>query len=126
MQSFWTPKHGHVDCKEMTFINPFLGMVFYYFVAYAVENDLPVRVTSITGDAVGRMSTTHSSGRAIDLGIIGWNTKHLKALQRDMNKLYMNWGTAPVGKPPQVFVWGDEAHEDHVHLQVRRYIKLTK
>lgn len=125
MQRFWTAKHNNVDYEEMSFTNPFLGIIFYYLVAWANEHKLPVIQTSVLGKAKGRISKTHEEGRAIDISVRGWPEKLIQEIKNEMNSIYRDWGTCRPGGIPKVFVYHDAGSGFHIHLQVRRNITLN-
>jgi len=118
-------KDGHASFSELLTVEPILNHIFFYFCHYAKEYHLPIRVTSIRGDAIGRKSTTHKEGRAIDISTRGWDVLHCNRIASKLNmKFSKNIGTSPVGGTERVCVYGDEQHLDHFHLQVKRNVKL--
>ena len=132
MRQFWDVKFQSAQFKEMTYINPFLGIVFNYFCAYAKEHDLPVVITSISRPAPGRIpNSPHNPDpehgvRAVDISSRHWSELHIHRIRRKINKVYRDWGTAPYGKPPQALVYHDAGTGPHFHLQVKRNIKLDQ
>lgn len=118
-------KENEAHENELLKVEPILMHVFYYFVKCANECNLPILITSITGDAIGRTSTTHSEGRAIDIATRGFSKLECERIKYELNsKFSKNFGTSPVGGTKRVCVYGDSKHLDHFHLQIRRNIKL--
>ena len=131
MRTFWSVKEGEAEYKELIYMNPFLAIVFNYLVAYGLENDLPIVVTSIGKPAPGRIENSpHNPDpvhgiRAIDISTRHWSDLHIHRIRKKINIMYRDWGTAPMGKPPQTIIYHDAGTGKHLHVQVRRGIKLT-
>lgn len=106
-------------------INPVLGLIFFYFVGYAVNNNLPVKVTSII-DNFPRSSRTHREGRAIDISSRGWTDFHINRIVYRINSMYRDFGTAPPNKVKQAIIHHNAGHGDHFHIQVNRYAKVEE
>lgn len=118
-------KKDHVSKDEIFKISPVLNHIFFYFVQYAYEYDLPIKLTSVLGDAVGRTSKTHCEGRAIDISTMNWEKFHCTRVTAKLNtKFAKDFGTSPVGGTPRVCVYGDSKHLDHFHLQIRQGLVL--
>lgn len=72
-------KKPEVQLEDFLEMHPNLYIILGYFMQYARFNKLPVKITSMFSDIVqGRQSTTHLSGRAVDLSINGWSEQHQK------------------------------------------------
>ena len=131
MRTFWDVKKGEAEYKELIYMNPFLAIVFNYLVAYALEHDLPIVVTSIGKPAPGRIENSpHNPDpvhgiRAIDISVRHWTELHINRAKKKINIMYRDWGTGPLGKPSQAFLYHDAGTGNHIHLQVRRNIKLN-
>lgn len=116
-------------CKEsvcldnLMEINPILGLIFYYFVGYAYNHDLPVVITSII-DNHPRKTRTHAEGRAIDISSKNWPNFHIQRILYKINSTYRDYGTGPVNKPKQAIIHHDAGSGFHFHIQVNRLARL--
>ena len=121
-------KDCDVSIVDFFKIDPMLGVVFYYFVKYAKENNLPVVVTSMIDSPeiskrLNRVSTTHDDGRAIDISAKDWPLLHCHRVTTKINDKYArDYGTCPPNGKPRVVVFHNSGHGDHFHLQVKRNI----
>lgn len=117
-------KHLEAFPHELMAVDPFVAIVFYWFVAYAKSNGLPVCVTRIFQYVEGATGV-HPDGRGIDISSRGWPDLHIARVVSKLNKLFPQWGTSPDGKNLRVII--HHKTEDgvyHFHLQVRRGLKL--
>ena len=58
------------------------------FAEYCYTNNLPFKVTSITEDVRGRVTTTHREGRAVDLSTKGWTVNDIETATQYFNSRY--------------------------------------
>jgi len=121
-------KSAEISIGDFLKIEPMLGVVFYHFVQYAVEYDLPVVITSMIDEAPNRVSSTHNEGRAIDIRASKeWTDLHTVRVCNKLNELYARkYGTAPAEKKPRVIICHDAGTGKHFHLQIRRNLILFK
>ena len=120
-----------VNINDLTMISPHLLIVFSFLVLYGERYNLPIKISSIIRkkkDGISQ-STTHQSGRALDVSIAHfpqWTTLHIKRVVKKLNENYRSWGTmAEVGEVPRVAVYHKiQGGVPHLHLQVRRDLQL--
>lgn len=96
---------------------------------YAKKYKLPCLLTSIHSDPEpsDRTSAIHRDKRAVDVSCAAWPPLHRLRVKKFLNALFgAKWGSRGLKskKPPQVCVYGDPAHLDHFHFQVRRDLLL--
>lgn len=129
MSISFTFKHKNAFPTELQDIDPFLGIVFYAFVSYAKENDLPVNITRVFAP-VEKESGIHQDGRGIDISSRGWTSYHILKVVDNLNKSFNGWGTSPDGKNTRVIIHHVSKYipgaRVHFHLQVRRYLTFEK
>jgi len=112
-----------VCLNDLMEINPILGIIFFYFIGYARNHNLPVKVTSII-DNHPRKTSTHIEGRAIDISARGWSDLHISRIVYKINSTYRDYGTGPVNKIKQAIVFHDAGSGKHFHLQVNKLATL--
>jgi len=124
MKKYYDIKEPDVNLKELPFLQWPLAIVLHYIIGYADMHSLPVKITSISEKIARRKSRSHDEFRAVDIATRLWSDEHLSTLKRRVNAIFYNWGTGPVKGKKQVFVWEPPDHLNHIHLQVRRNIKI--
>jgi hypothetical protein len=104
-----------------------LQILAYDMALYARDHlGVPFVITSTrssieTDKAIGRVSSSHREGRALDLSIRGWDSTAIKDFVNHFNKKHEDIA-AISGKTlkPVLCVYGDERHIDHIHIQVHK------
>ena len=119
-----------VNIEDLQYIDPALGIVLYCGYWFARQCNLPFVLTSIWSDIPpdDRKSGVHADQRAIDLSRKGWTDLECNRFKHFLNTQYgRSWGTRALNSdsPTQVCVYGDDAHLDHLHLQVRSGLTLS-
>ena len=122
MKEYFTLKPNDTDINEIQNLSPAIVAVFSYLCLYADTYGLPVRITSIFERIPERVSSTHSTGRAIDISVDGWSDLHLERLKNKLNRDFKKWGTSKDGKNPKVMIIHDVGLGKHIHIQTRRGI----
>lgn len=74
--------------------------------------------------ALGRKSTTHREGRAIDIGTSHLDGFTIAELIRYTNQKYGRLGAIKGGQP-RLLVYGDKDHQTHIHLQLNRSFSVV-
>jgi len=102
-------------------VSPDILIVLGFLVTFCNDRGLPCRITNITGTFGKSQSKTHISGRALDVGIKGWRPIDIADCE-----VYLIGHVGHLGayssrdQKQRLFVYGDPAHRDHIHLQTRR------
>lgn len=118
-------KKNEATLEELLSVQPMLLHIFSYFVQCCDEQKLPILITSIRGEAIGRNSRTHREGRAIDIATREFSSLQCNRIAFELNsKFAQDFGTSPVHGTKRVCVYGDPKHLDHFHIQIRRNIRL--
>jgi hypothetical protein len=108
--------------EDLLSVHPNLLILLGAFSLYANQNGkLPVTITSIRDHAKGRTSTSHRTGRAIDISSRSWPNDKIKGVCDMLNKKYKD--IAAISKSdnkPRACVYHKVKDGVlHFHLQVR-------
>jgi hypothetical protein len=121
MKKYFECKHG-VCLDDIQMIHPNLFIMLSTVLSYSAKHDLPVVITSLINDRDGVVSksSTHSTGRAVDLSIRGWNDHHLNDLELLINTKHSDIGaiSASTLKPRPILIH-NVSYGAHMHLQVK-------
>jgi hypothetical protein len=114
-----------VRIEDLLDLDEALLVVLAFAKMYANKYRLPFQFNSIHSDLppADRTSNIHAQKRAIDVDVDGWSELHRQKLTKFLNGLFgARWGTKKWGSPntTKVCLYGDDAHLDHFHFQVRR------
>ena len=109
-----------VDINNLMSISPYLLEIFASFTLWSHQRGLPVVVTSIIDDSVKRVSSTHKTGRAIDISARGWDKVSIKEAVEHFNFIYKRYGAVSYSDgQARAIVFHNSGYGDHFHLQVR-------
>jgi len=113
-----------VSNEELFYMSPMLYSLFAYLLGYCETHELPCTVTSITGEAEGRVTATHKEGRAIDVSVRGWSEFHIHRFVKKANNKFANIGAISSSdyKPRAVVYHAVDGGAPHFHLQVKRQL----
>lgn len=112
-----------IDLNDFQKLTPELLKIFAEFLIYARENNLPVCITSIISDRenVNASSTTHETGRAIDLSVVGWSEFHIKRCCHKINNSCKDIAAiSSSDMKPRAAIFHDVGSGYHIHLQARK------
>lgn len=123
-----THKVKYIDCKDgvnledFLYMTPYIAKILAAFSLYCVQNGLPCRITSIMGDAPGRVSKTHETGRAFDASVFGWPEFHIHRIVHKFNKEFKDIAafSASDNKPRAVIYHKVDGGAYHLHFQTKR------
>lgn len=123
MDKKFTLKNG-VEMEDMTMISPKLLIVLGHFLLYAEKYDLPVVVTSMINDrgSVQAVSTTHETGRAVDISSRNWPLHHRQEVVEQVMNVANHYGAISYSDNERRVIIHHEymGQGDHFHLQVAR------
>lgn len=113
------------DCKleDIMALNPKVLIIFSTFLDYAVNNNLPVKVTSIFSDRenIISQSKTHEEFRAIDVSLNGWDEKNIEKVVKLINVKHKEIAAISASDyVPRAIVTHNVGYGFHAHLQCRR------
>lgn len=115
--------------EDLQDLQPAMWVLLTAAIMYCKENNLTCRITSIINDRKhlkNVRSSSHSEGRAIDLGVRdsdGWNDVHIQRLCFRLNEAYKDIAAISASDHvPRAAI----AKSNHIHLQVRPNISITK
>lgn len=117
-----------IDLDDLQKLQPAIWIIFTGALLYCHRNGLTCRITSIISDRgnVNAKSTTHQTGRAIDLGIRtqdGWNDLHVSRLTHQLCKDYADIAAISASDLlPRAAI----AKPTHIHLQCRPQADISK
>ena len=114
------------NIAELQSVDPWILVILGATIAWAIPKKLPVVVTSILrelNDGISQ-SSTHQTGRAIDLSVKGWQGKDIEDLAEYLNKKFEKIGaiSKTTGKPMACY-YHNNGNGWHFHIQVRPNIK---
>ena len=115
-------KNKDVNLNDLTEMKPAILFIYNIVHLYCQAHGLPFVVTSMKSDREGIGKTrVHNDGRAFDLSIKGFSKTHIKRLVNHINGDFKELGAYSLSNGKQrVAVYGDAAHLDHIHFQVKR------
>jgi hypothetical protein len=105
-----------------------LAMILAAMSGYCKKHKLPLVATSIIrshseNQALGAVSKTHVEGRAVDLSVKGWETSDIEMFVKFWNGHHYNKDYGAISsltKQPNLVVYHNSGHGDHLHIPVRR------
>jgi len=113
-------KHD-LSSDSLMFLTPPMITLFAAFLNWADARNLPVVISSINEDVVGRKFKSHREGRSLDFSRKGWKLKDINDALEYFNQNYR--GIAAISnsdKVPRALVYHKiEGGAYHFHLQVR-------
>jgi hypothetical protein len=72
-------------------------------------------------DAIGRVSSTHREGRAVDVRTKGWSDAFLMSFVSDFNKKYGHLGAISLADGMRKFIIDkSKTNQPHLHIQIGR------
>ena len=118
--SFQTKKD--VSIEDLKGMHPFILLIFAEFYLYCYENKIPCVLTSLMENAPGRISETHSDGRAFDASVRGWSDFHIHRIVYHFNEKFKDIAaiSASDNKPRAVVYHKVEGGAHHLHFQCRK------
>lgn len=91
------------------------------------DNGVDFVITDVMSDAnedllLGRVSTSHSEGRALDIRTRGWSDEFKQKFENHFSELYKDWAAISKStmKERLLFFHG-EGRFQHYHLQIKQY-----
>lgn len=119
-----------INPKDLQKIHPKLLQIVNYVSVFCKENGIKFVITSAIrskerNKAIGSVSDTHVSGRAVDFSIKerwGWTDERVWEINRRVNLMYKQFGAftnRPEDKQVVIFTH-DAGTGTHIHLQVYR------
>lgn len=120
------------DRKMFSFLHPVLIMIIAdtdYYLSLRGHDGVKITdswSTKSRDEKIGRVSSSHSEGRAVDFSVFGISKDTIKNLQTYLEKKYLKYGaiSRSTGEV-NLFVYGDDRHLDHVHLQIHKRFAVT-
>lgn len=110
-----------VDPEDLKKMSYGILIILLEFAIWCKKHSIPCVISSLMGDAPGRVSRTHADGRAFDASIRGMTTDHIDDILIEFNRKYAaTHGTDPTGKNPRVVICHGKVQ--HLHFQVRHGI----
>jgi len=118
--SLFAKKRG-VNLNDLMELHKDMFGLFYAFVMYCSYKSLPCKITSIKDLATGRVSTTHETGRAVDISTRGWSVDDIDDALIHFNRGYENIGAISFrdGVSRALVYHRVKGSRYHFHLQVR-------
>jgi len=112
-----------VDINDLKEIKIDTFILFSAFTVYCHHNGLPLLITSIKDEVVGRKSDTHLDGRAFDVSVRAWNRKQIDDCINYFMTKYKDLGaiSADTGLRRVVYLhsMADNGAE-HIHVQIKK------
>ena len=107
--------------NDLKTVSPRLLLVFSDFCIYAQQNSLPVLVTSIKEDVQGRLFSTHTEGRAIDISSRGWGNRSINTVIEYLTQKYKSYAAISSSdlEPRLIIHHHIDGGADHFHIQVK-------
>lgn len=110
-----------VNIKDLKDMHHWVHSIFAELIHYCMIRDKEVVVTSLMTDQVeGRVSSSHVTGRAIDISGQDFSEAEAKTLESYLNMKFKDIGaiSAKDGKV-RACLWHNSGYGDHFHLQCR-------
>lgn len=117
----WQVKQ-EVDINDITMIHTNLMILLTAFIIYCENHGKNATITSMIHDEVeGRISRTHSEGRAFDASVRGWTRTQIEKLVMVFNSRFKEIAaiSASDGVPRAVVHHKTDKGAYHLHFQVR-------
>jgi hypothetical protein len=112
---------GPNKAEDFQMLTGKLMTVFGFFLMFAENRDLPVKVTNTLTKFPESKSNTHPEGRALDISVMGWSVQDIEDCIKHMNLVAKDYGAiSSATHEPNVIVYHDVGLGAHFHLQVRR------
>lgn len=115
-----------VTREDLLIVSPAVLLIFSHFCLVAKNIKKPIVVTSIMSDGVeGRISSSHKTGRAIDVSSHGWDRLECERMEAMLNDTYSNIGaiSAKDGNP-HACVYHNKNTGWHFHLQCKYFCAI--
>lgn len=98
---------------------------------YCFENGMSFVITETVttaeeDKALGRKSTSHREGRAVDIRTGFWPAKKRQAFMDHFDALYGNFGAVTPAGETRLLVFHDSGHGEHIHCQLHSSFKTIK
>lgn len=117
-------KH-EVDEKLFPYLSPMLIKIIGDVAQWCQDKDLKFVITETISSkerdlsrGILRTSTTHSTGRAIDIRTRGWSAEDVTGMVDWFELRYQTVSARRHGGDRKLMVFGDSKHQFHVHCQV--------
>ena len=110
-----------VNIEDLTEMTPFALLLLGAAVQYCYNHDLDCTITSLKEHVNGRVSRSHSDGRALDLSTREWDEPQITEFCNYMNSTYKSIAAISASdlKPRACIYHKIEGGAYHLHLQVR-------
>jgi hypothetical protein len=111
---------------------PVLLVIAHTMSVWAVEKGLDFKVTetmttAAVDKAIGRVSSSHRQGRAIDVSVIGWNSNEIVEFVDEFSTLYKDFAAISGSTlKPTLVVFHDIGLGAHFHIQIHPKYKVVK
>lgn len=119
------------DSMLITMLSPVLLVFLAEMQIWAKINDLPWVYTRTVSKKLAESTTDiHSSGRAADISVKGWNIDKINEFCDYFNSKYAKkYGTSKAGKNLRVCLYEDgitAGNAPHLHIQVRMGLSIAE
>ena len=119
-----------IDLEDLKELQPATFVLFTHAVLFCQEHNLALKITSLKSDRknVQSVSTTHSTGRAIDISVNGWPKTLIHKFVFDTNRMYREIAAISHsdGKPRAAIYHNYKGQGEHIHLQVRENARIPR
>lgn len=117
------------DCSRVTDLSPVLLMVMCDVIAWALDKQIPVKITdSITSpkedESLNRVSSTHRECRAFDVSARGWTKDQIDECVRVFSMKYRYLAALGSDGSPRLVYVHDAGTGNHLHFQIHRRYAL--
>jgi len=104
-------------------ISPVLMVIVAEMSLWAYRHNLPFRINSSVSTieedkALRRVSTSHRTGRAVDIGLAGWAKEDAIRFCKHFSMNYDQYAAINREGEKSLCVYGDARHQHHIHVQI--------
>lgn len=118
------------DKHRVLHLHPLVLIILFDMKYYCDLNGMRYEVTSTVStqeedEALSRRSSTHRTGRAVDLSVRGWSEEETKHFIEYFSDKYNHLGAySKASGKNKVIVHHNSGHGDHIHVQINYRYRL--